>query len=433
MAMVLGTILGRSRRKFDNIEHLMHEAVPDLGSLQTPARGGNTEMGFLAGKDEFFVHLHDMGGGIEQLLMIITVLLTTDETSTLFVEEPESHLHPGAQRFLLEKLRGGARQVFLTTHSPILVNTGRFQNVYQVVFRDKQTTVNRLDDTDSLGRMLEDVGARNSDLLLSDAVLFVEGPADERVLSAWSESLGTAFAERNVTVLPMGGGEHAPRGAPIRSDVLQGISQRSPIPHLFIIDRDERGTAEIEGLRQTLGERVCILGRRELENYLLVPRAIRAAIRCKCQNSPPVLEKIERTTDDELAKLMNETAKSLYSIILLKRIRAELGGLQGGFLPRQLLAELVRHANDPKLWELIRDRVQTRNSEQLDRVNIESIVLAKSKSWTANGPIQTGILVSHQERKSLKKSSASSEPVTQSPTTRCESPPKCGERKLMTK
>src|SRR5207253_10751768 len=107
----------------------------------------------------------------------------------------------------------------------------------------------------ALNDLLEDIGARNSDLLLSDAVLFVEGPGDKDTFNAWSETLGTPLAERNVTVIPMGGGAHAERGAPIRSQVLADISLRAPIPHRFVLDRDERSDAEIERLNKARGER----------------------------------------------------------------------------------------------------------------------------------------------------------------------------------
>src|SRR5713101_2343513 len=96
----------------------MQAALPDVGTLQAPRVGNMTEVGFRAPDEKYLVRLHDMGGGVEQLVMIATVLLTTDDESTIFVEEPESHLHPGAQRFLIERLAHGIRQVFLTTHAP---------------------------------------------------------------------------------------------------------------------------------------------------------------------------------------------------------------------------------------------------------------------------------------------------------------------------
>ncbi|MDP9381528.1 MAG: AAA family ATPase, partial [Chloroflexota bacterium] len=156
-------------------------------------RASQTSVVFNRPAEGYEIPLHGMGGGIEQLLMVATVLLTTGDTSTLFIEEPESHLHAGAQRFLIEQLYQGDRQVFVTTHSPTFVNQSRPKSLYQVVRRDNKAEVTPVRGQDALGEVLEDIGARNSDLLLSDSVLFVEGPSDGDVLAAWADILQTSL------------------------------------------------------------------------------------------------------------------------------------------------------------------------------------------------------------------------------------------------
>ena len=89
-------------------------------------------------------------------------------------------------------------------------------------------------------------------MLLSDAVLFVEGISDRDVLLNFSETLKKNLAERNINIVPMGGGRHAGSGAPIRSDLLRDISQKSPVPHLFLLDRDERAEEAIASLRKEI-------------------------------------------------------------------------------------------------------------------------------------------------------------------------------------
>jgi hypothetical protein len=325
--------------------------------------------------DEFRVRLHEMGGGVEQLLMVASVLVTTPATCTLFLEEPESHLHAGAQRFLIEKLHGGDRQVFLTTHSPTFVNVAKTKSLYRVSYAGERTTIIRLDRPDALGEMLEDIGARNSDLLLSDAVLFVEGPGDKGALEIWAETLKMSFAEHNLTVLPMHGGEHASRGTPARSEVLEGISERSsPIPHLFLLDRDERSPAEIEGLLKRLPGRVTVLEGRELENYQLVARALRAAIRAKCCDKPEVVAKVDGTSDELVQVLIRNTAEGLRDLVLLKRIRTRLGGLASGLLPRELVGELLPSMGQPTFANILKDRLQACLLEHVDRLAIETVV-----------------------------------------------------------
>src|SRR5262249_40177858 len=156
--------------------------------------------------------------------------LTTGDDSPLFVEEPESHLHARAQRFLIERLYGKRRQVFLTTHSPVFINIPGRVSLQQVTMKAGRTAIARVKGLADLSGVLEDIGARNSDVLLSDAVVFVEGPADKRAFEFWSETIGKPLAESNITVLPMGGGEFAERGVRARAEILEGISQRAPVP-----------------------------------------------------------------------------------------------------------------------------------------------------------------------------------------------------------
>ncbi len=137
-----------------------------------------------------------------------------------------------------------------------------------------------------------------------------------------------SFTEHNVTVISMGGGEYADRGAPIRTEVLEGISSKAPVPHLFVLDQDERGLEAIESLRKKLGERLHLLEARELENYLLVPRALLSVLRAKYRDNDSILARIERLSEGDVPRLFREQAERLYGTVLLKRIRAELKGLR---------------------------------------------------------------------------------------------------------
>ena len=161
LAGVIHTIQSNNRRQFLKIEEFVASALPHLGDLQTPINQQKTEVAYRMSLGDYLVGLLDMGGGVEQLLMIAAVLATTGEDSNLFLEEPESHLHPGAQRFILERISGTGRQIVLTTHSPVFVNTSHQRSLYQVSYRDERTTVTHVEDPDVLSDVLSGIGARN--------------------------------------------------------------------------------------------------------------------------------------------------------------------------------------------------------------------------------------------------------------------------------
>ena len=386
LVRVLANLLLDDQSRFRKIDEFVKAAVPAIGALHTPhANDTETRVGFRFTDMADNVRLHDMGGGIEQLLMVATALVTKGDDFTVFLEEPESHLHAGAQRFLIERLCEGDRQVFVTTHSPVFLNTSRDRAIYHFALNQhRRTEVTPADDPESLSEMLADIGARNSDVLLSDAVLFVEGPGDRDVFHSWSRALGTSLEEHNITVLPMGGGERGK--APPRSDVLAAISQKAPIPHLFVFDRDERTPSEVA----KFGEHAYVLRRRELENYFLVPRALKEAIRAKLPDDRKLSDKLDATTDEEIEDIINKAAAGLKRRVLVKRVWAELLERARrrnvhGPLSSDAGDELASRDDDSDLADAIAGSMESRIKQHLDKLDIKSVVQtqqeALAKEW----------------------------------------------------
>ena len=133
--------------------------------------------------------LENLGGGVEQVLALGLVLLGEPDDGALFIEEPESHLHPDAQRRLLQQVlrHRGQRQIFITTHSPVFIDAfdGR-GHVYRI-YRDAdgQGHVESCLRPGPRRRALDDLGARASQLLQSNCVIWVEGPTESVLMRAW--------------------------------------------------------------------------------------------------------------------------------------------------------------------------------------------------------------------------------------------------------
>lgn len=385
LAQVLHTINSNNRALLISIEEFVKSALIDIGALQTPLKQTLTEVGFRFADGNYSVRLHEMGGGVEQLLMIATVLHATSQENVLFIEEPESHLHAGAQRFLLQKLVEDGRQVFITSHSPTFINQSSGASLYQVRMKGNRTQIACCEARDALSDLLVDVGCRNSDMLLSDAVVFVEGPSDCEAFRLWSQALGHDPEENNVTFLVMGGGELSDRKARIRSEVLKGISAKAPVPHLFVLDADERSAAELTGLRNALSNGVHVLQRRELENYLLVPAAIKAALLDKCDRQESAIHELNAMSYKDIAQLLAREAQQHYGVVLLKRIRAEIAGLPGGLFPGHLMQNLMNDARRENLSLVLKQAIEQRFASHLEDLDLPSIVARQrallDKEW----------------------------------------------------
>lgn len=386
LAQRLHTIHSNDRPLFKKIQDFMHGAIPDVGLMHTPLSSTNTAIGFTANNGGFQTKLHDMGGGVEQLLMIATVLHGEKSNFKLFLEEPESHLHAGAQRFLIEQLVTSGRQIFVTTHSPTFVNTEKSHNLYRVKLTDGKTEISEVREAEHLSELLQDIGSRNSDVLLSDGILFVEGPGDKTVFETLAEKLDLPFGRRNISVIPLGGGERIDGlRSKAREDLLAQISQKTPVPSLFVVDRDERGENEIRRVAQSTTN-VHILAKRELENYFLIPHLIRRTLIAKYATEDKILENLNNQGDEALQQIIVAKANSLYVHVLMRRIRSELGGVEGGMFNRDDIDELVsRYDKTTHRGTFATDlagHLRSRLGARIKGKNIESVITKQNEKLT---------------------------------------------------
>lgn len=168
--------------------------------------------------DGVVTEAYEKGDGMQRALMLAIIQTFADyrrknadiKNFIFLVDEGELHLHPGAQRNLksaLEELAKDGDQIFLTTHSSVLIsdekNDGR-QNIYKVEkYADKTTGVEQQDDYEKQNVIYELLGGSPADLLLPSNFLIVEGPSDVDFIS---RVISRHYPEmKNIKVLPARG------------------------------------------------------------------------------------------------------------------------------------------------------------------------------------------------------------------------------------
>ena len=139
--------------------------------------------------DERMVLPGETGNGLQSLIDIDLSLASlmkerTAQEIILIVEEPEAFLHPSAQRqfmrYLRHALEGRIDRVVLTTHSPIIVDEAKYEEVVlvrsQKHYESKVTDVQRSEINTSL------MSVANSEVFFARTVVLVEGESDKALL-----------------------------------------------------------------------------------------------------------------------------------------------------------------------------------------------------------------------------------------------------------
>jgi putative ATP-dependent endonuclease of OLD family len=229
--------------------------------------------------DNFLVQVN--GAGIREALRLMLDYEFTKPT-ILLVEEPEVHLHPALETSMMQYLQAVSSrcQVFITTHSTNFLDAATMSNVFLVSKPAKSTNIQALDAEEAEARLPGELGLRMSSLFLYDRLVFVEGRTDEGVLREWASTLGVNFSTTNAGFVQMGGARHFAHYAAERT--LSFLTKRQ-VRSWFLLDNDDREDAEIEQLTNRYSQFAVMnfLRRREIENYLVVPRAVTEFINWK--------------------------------------------------------------------------------------------------------------------------------------------------------
>lgn len=140
--------------------------------------------------------------------------------STLAIEEPEAHLHPAMQykflKFLNEnKKKRKVRQIFVTSHSTNITSAVNLDEIICLHNDNGQTQVGYPSRTfvDGTGAIQVNskkyverfLDATKSDMLFAQKVLFVEGLAEQVLMSIFAQYLNKSLEDNHIAIINVGG------------------------------------------------------------------------------------------------------------------------------------------------------------------------------------------------------------------------------------
>lgn len=226
--------------------------------------------------------LYNLGEGIKQLIVLFYKVYEKKDEETIFlIEEPEINLHPGFQREFMEIITKEfpKHQFFITTHSNHIIDLyNGTDNISIYKFKNSNKEKSRFYMERVLPNdvsILDEIGAKNSSVFMSNCTIWVEGISDkiyltkylelyfnEKEIRKYKEDIHYSFVEY--------GGNNIEHWSFIDDDNISTINASGITHNIFLIcDNDNNKKQKRKArLKEIFEENLYILKSREIENLL---------------------------------------------------------------------------------------------------------------------------------------------------------------------
>ena len=250
---------------------------------------------YLGEETKGLIPLSQSGSGLKTVFLVLLNLLIVPKIEeknksqiTFAFEELENNLHPALLRRLFQYLEDYAvnekATIFLTTHSSIALDLFGVSDHAQIIHVShdgesaRTTTVPTHSD---LIRIVSELGARPSDLLQANGLIWVEGPSDRIFLNRWIELYtdGRLREGRDYQCVFYGGALLARVEFKSLEDEAAKLANLFQINHNLIVvcdgDRTAKGSrlkARVKRISEEVekinGAYIWVTDAREIENYI---------------------------------------------------------------------------------------------------------------------------------------------------------------------
>lgn len=260
-------------------------------------------------RNDLTISLSECGTGVSQVLAILYVVFTAEFPQVIIIDEPNSFLHPGASRKLIEVLKEFPQhQYIISTHSPETIAAANPNTIHIVRMEYAQSKVESVDIKNAKNQQLylAEIGVKLSDVFGADNILWVEGPTEEICFKKIiDKTSGLSLQGTAILGVKNTGDFEGKKTAKMAFDVHRKLATSAglmPSAIGFIFDLEDRGEKEIAEMQKEAsslisesgrGMPVGFLGRRMFENYLLDREAI-AAVLNKAGEKEVTIETIDK-------------------------------------------------------------------------------------------------------------------------------------------
>lgn len=221
--------------------------------------------------------IYKLGDGLQTLIIILFPLfINRKKEHIVFIEEPETHLHPKWQRLLYRAMTMFKNHTyFLSTHSSVFINSIN-NSIFIVSKQKKKTHLHYSDVKTEKVTILKELGYKPNDLYQTNYLLWVEGQSDKVYINYMIQQLDKSLIEgEDYSIMFYGGSSYKHflmNNGDLNLEFIQSLNQNYGI----IMDSDrtksrERYKPQKKAIVElfTKNKAFCWLTNlREIENYI---------------------------------------------------------------------------------------------------------------------------------------------------------------------
>jgi hypothetical protein len=372
---LIGTLASNERRTtFASLQAFMRSAFPEIVDIDAKVEGtpavATLHIVYGNPPDELSVPLEDCGTGIEQMLMLATGILTANSRRLFLIDEPHAFLHPAAERSLLRLIEEHpTHQYIIATHSGVFLNAISFDHARLITIDGRGSHIN---DVRHASEILTAVGVTAADLWSSDAILWLEGPSEVKVVENLLDSM-PELRDVSIRVLAMPDWIRAlsasDRKAAAAVEFCEAVREAvTPfnIPQIFLLDADEKNEELKSRIEAATGGRARFLPVRELENLFLTPEAVQQVLGQLCNKLEVPAPSVEEVRA-EIQSMLEDTAN--HDLYKIKPTEADPARVVGSALLESLWWTWATTQYDKVAYgPLLAETVMEHNPKQMDLV-----------------------------------------------------------------
>lgn len=170
---------------------------------------------------QFSMEYHGMGTRSWSSLLILKAFILqnkklADDSLVAYypiiaIEEPESHLHPNAQKKLYSQINTIVGQKIISTHSSYIAGSAKLKEVRSVIKSDNSTRIGKIDESElnpeEIRKIYRQVINTRGELYFSKLIILCEGETEEQALPLLIKKyFSKSIIELGIEIVGIGGG-----------------------------------------------------------------------------------------------------------------------------------------------------------------------------------------------------------------------------------